>query len=209
MVGTTHFVRNSPFLHIKATCGSTIAVPAHTHKEACAGPGEDGGGLGEDGISCVCGRLCCADGAWRRLIASLRGGSSLVTSADAIPSLKELLREANTSIAPQEAPAELDIPLERFTSAVIVELKNSSPHSAGGRDGGRATHWQVGSGNERFEKLLAAALMRWLTGKAPPGVDDILAFQNLFAAKKPNGGVRPIAVGSFLRRLASSSWVRK
>ena len=56
--------------------------------------------------------------------------------------------------------------------------------------------------------MLTAALVRWVTGKTPPGVNNILAFQNLFAAKKPNGGVRPIAIGSFLRRLALKALAR-
>ena len=44
--------------------------------------------------------------------------------------------------------------------------------------------------------------MRWIEGKTPSELDTILAVQTLFATKKSNGGVRPIAVGAFLRRLA-------
>ena len=107
-----------------------------------------------------------------------------------------------------ESPPDLDIAPDMFADAVMSELKAASPHSAAGRDGGRATHWQVGCGDDRFGQLLASALLRWLQGEAPAALDELLAAQSLFAIRKANGGIRPIAVGAFLRRLGLRAMLR-
>ena len=148
------------------------------------------------------------DGAWRKLLGSLRGGAPLVDTPDAIPALRDLLLERRTGISSQSPPAALNVPLDEFTEAVTRELKDASPHSAAGRDGGRATHWQVGCGDERFQALLAAALLRWVQGHTPPELDEWFSVQSLFAIRKTTGGLRPIAIGTFLRRLGLRALLR-
>lgn len=49
---------------------------------------------------------------------------------------------------------------------------------------------------------LAAVVNLLIQGRAPPSVAPVLAGAGLVALPKPNGGVRPIAVGELLRRLA-------
>ncbi|CAK0900349.1 unnamed protein product, partial [Prorocentrum cordatum] len=119
------------------------------------------------------------DGAWR-LLAALRGGAPMLDSPDD----------------------------DDFQKAVAQELREASPHAAAGRDGSRATHWQVGSGDAHVERLLASTLKHWLDGEAPAELDDIFSRQTLFVLRKSNGGVLPIAVGAFLGRLALRALLR-
>ena len=149
------------------------------------------------------------DGAWRKLLAGLRGGAPLVDSQDAEGDLRNLLLSERSWESRPYVAAIFDISEEEFQAAVARELRESSPHAAAGRDGGRSTHWQAGSGDDRYESLLARALKRWLDGSAPPELDEIFSCQTLYALRKPNGGIRPIAVGAFLRRLALRALLRR
>jgi len=148
------------------------------------------------------------DGAWKRLLSSLRGGLPLAAGIDVEPALRDLLPEENTASASNIAAQGMDVDADMFTQAVARTLRDASPHTAAGRDGGRAAHWQVGSGDDEYEALLAKALLQWLQGDAPRQVDELLSLQNLFALRKPSGGIRPIAVGAFLRRIALKALLR-
>ena len=148
------------------------------------------------------------DGAWRRLLAALRGGAPMLDSPEVVDDLRRLLPEESTADNGARRASAVDIPDDDFRKAVAQELREASPHAAAGRDGSRATHWQVGSGDEHFERLLARALKHWLDGEAPEELDDIFSRQTLFVLQKISGGIRPIAVGAFLRRLALRALLR-
>ena len=115
------------------------------------------------------------DGAWKKLLAGLRGGAPLVDSPKAVGDLRGLLLDESTAAAAPFVAARFDISEEEFQAAVARELRESSPHAAAGRDGGRSTHWQTGSGDKRYEALLTKALQKWLDGTAPPELDVIFS----------------------------------
>ena len=142
------------------------------------------------------------DGAWRRLLAALRGGAPKLDSPDVVDDLRRLLPQESTADHATRNASAVDILDDDFQKAVAQELREASPHAAAGRDGSRATHRQAGSGDEHYERLLASALKKWLDGEALEELDDIFSRQTLFVLQKNNGGARPIAVGAFLQRPA-------
>ena len=102
------------------------------------------------------------DGAWPRLLAAVRGGCSLADGPEVVDDLATLLPDRHSaSVAGPTTEIGLDV--DDFAEAVKKELRGASPHAAGGRDGSRARHWQVGSGDEEFEGTLASTLPRWLS----------------------------------------------
>ena len=137
------------------------------------------------------------DGAWRKLLTSLRGGAPLVSNSNAVPELQSLLNDNSTSIPPQQDPPAVDVSLEKFTAALRAELKDASPHAAGGRDGGRAAHWQVGSGDERYEKLLGAALFRWVEGKRPKSLTTFWQCKPYLLPRKTMAVLGPLLLELF------------
>ncbi|CAK0866371.1 unnamed protein product [Prorocentrum cordatum] len=149
------------------------------------------------------------DGAWKKLLAGLRGGAPLVDSADAEGDLGNLFLTERSWVSRPFVAATFDVSEGDFQAAAARELRESSPHAAAGRHGGRATRWQAGSGDERYVCLLARALKKWLDGEAPPELNEIFFRQTLHALRKSNGGIRPIAVGVFLRRLALRALLRR
>ena len=60
----------------------------------------------------------------------------------------------------------------------------------------------VAGGSEALMTQLTAVVSLLSQGRAPAFVASVLARAGLVALPKPNGGVRPIAVGEILRRLA-------
>jgi len=88
-----------------------------------------------------------------------------------------------------------------------VALKSFSPGSALGLDGLRPLHIQQMVQMSSSEGLPAA-----LAGGVPLPVRHVLLGASLHALRKEDGGLRPIAVGLTLRRLASkiaSCWAMK
>ena len=82
-----------------------------------------------------------------------------------------------------------------------------SSGSAGGPDGLRPQHVlemvnTAGVGQE-LVTAVTAMINLMLAGKCPPEVRATLFGGSLFALRKPAGGLRPIVVGYYWRRLAS------
>jgi hypothetical protein len=89
---------------------------------------------------------------------------------------------------------------------VIAALKTFPPGTAGGRDGLTALHIRhalsVGGSDVLIEDLLGV-VNRALAGDLPPALRPFWARAPITPLLKPNGGIRPIAVGLTLRRLVS------
>lgn len=89
---------------------------------------------------------------------------------------------------------------------VLAALKTFPPGTAGGRDGLTALHIKhalsVGGSDVLLENLLGV-VNRALAGDMPPNLRPYWASAPITPLLKPNGGIRPIAVGLTLRRLVS------
>jgi len=89
---------------------------------------------------------------------------------------------------------------------VIAALKTFPPGTAGGRDGLTALHIRhalsVGGSDVLIEDLLGV-VNRALAGDLPRALRPFWASAPITPLLKPNGGIRPIAVGLTLRRLVS------
>jgi hypothetical protein len=97
-------------------------------------------------------------------------------------------------------------PFQARVENVLAALKTFPPGTAGGRDGLRALHIKhalsVGGSDLLLESLLSV-VNRALAGDIPPALRSLWASAPITPLVKPNGGLRPIAVGLTLRRLVS------
>ena len=86
--------------------------------------------------------------------------------------------------------------------------------SSGGLDGLRPAHLKdltsrsTGEAGIRLVKSLTALTNAALNGEIPACARDSLFGASLTALKKPDGGIRPIAVGTVYRRLAAKTGLR-
>ena len=89
---------------------------------------------------------------------------------------------------------------------VIRAVRSFAPGSAGGQDGLRPQHL-VDLTDRRLTGSLVEALTEFvnivLAGGVPEEVRAVFFGASLFAFKKKDGGIRPIAVGLTLRRLVA------
>ena len=97
-------------------------------------------------------------------------------------------------------------PYQARVEDIMAALKTFSPGTAGGRDGLMALHLKhalsVGGSDLLLENLLGV-VNRALAGDLPPTLRPYWASAPITPLLKPNGGIRPIAVGLTLRRLVS------
>ncbi|XP_055329609.1 uncharacterized protein LOC129582190 [Paramacrobiotus metropolitanus] len=108
------------------------------------------------------------------------------------------------------SPSANDIPaFPPVTAAEVISAVFSFPSgSAGGLDGLRPQHLKdMLSCKDAVESPLCIALCKLINflvaGKLPEVLRPVLFGANLIALSKKDGGVRPIAVGNVLRRLAA------
>ena len=107
---------------------------------------------------------------------------------------------------PTEGNPNFKVSKEKLVKAICSFRKGS----AGGPDGQRPQHLidmtgeVLGQDSERLLDSLLTLLNEIIfPGKIPPTICPIFFGANLMALAKPDGGVRPIAMGMTIRRLAS------
>ena len=97
-------------------------------------------------------------------------------------------------------------PYQAGVEEVLAALKTFPPGTAGGRDGLTALHIKhalsVGGSDLLLDNLLGV-VNRALAGDMPASLRPYWASAPITPLLKPNGGIRPIAVGLTLRRLVS------
>jgi hypothetical protein len=152
----------------------------------------------------------------------LKGAARLLFSNDVLsPDTPDTLSALQTKHPPGPSnPYFLDPPQ---TNQACLEIKNRDVHeaifsfktgSAAGLDGLSPQHLKdltshsVGDAGERLVCSITKLINCMYTGTTNPDIVPILYGANLIALTKKDGGVRPIAVGSTLRRLASKIAVR-
>ena len=103
-------------------------------------------------------------------------------------------------------PSIADLPIVPEVAPDLVAqcLRAFPAETSPGRTGLRVQHLKdacVAGGTDAFLSHLAGVVQLLARGRAPHFVAPVLAGAGLVALPKPNGGVRPIAVGEIMRRL--------
>ncbi|CAK0868110.1 unnamed protein product [Prorocentrum cordatum] len=78
-------------------------------------------------------------------------------------------------------------------------------HSGPGLSGARFEHWAVLRGHEEGTQALTQVLVLILEGRAPEQAMRAILAGRLLPLLKPGGGVRPLACGETLRRMAAKA----
>ena len=97
---------------------------------------------------------------------------------------------------------------QRLVGGIAKYLPSAPNRAAPGPLGSRFEHWKFLSVSPLGHEAAARVLARLLLGGAPVEVVDAHVGATLYALPKASGGVRPIACGSVLRRLAAGGFAR-
>ena len=94
---------------------------------------------------------------------------------------------------------------------ILLALRTFTPGSAGGYSGLMASHLVGDEGPEHMQLLqsLANLCSAFAWGRLPPEANAMLASARLIPLGKKDGGIRPIAVGETVRRLAGKLLVSR
>jgi len=113
------------------------------------------------------------------------------------------------SDSPSPAPSSNESPLCLLESDILAAIKSFVPGSAGGPDGLRPQHLKdltsasAGDAGRRLLTSLTDFANMCLSGRVPAEIQPVFCGAALCALNKKDGGIRPIAVGSTLRRLVA------
>ena len=124
---------------------------------------------------------------------------------------KAEMRAKHPTGRPTEIPAgDIPAPPIRISASQVKKaIKSFKKGTAPGPDGMRPEHLKEAlaavaqNRSSRFQSVLAALVNLLASGGVPEEVAPYLGGANMFAAKKKDGGYRPIAVGNTIRRLVS------
>ena len=105
----------------------------------------------------------------------------------------------------------IHLPLSVVERDIVDSIKSFPAGSAGGIDGLRPQHLkdltnaQSGEAGQRLISRLTDFANVCLSGNVPPSIRSIFCGASLCALNKKDGDIRPIAVGSTLRRLVAKT----
>ena len=148
----------------------------------------------------------------------VKGALRILTSSDDLASpseetiacLKLKHPEAPDNLNLPPCPdEEVELPVQAFGGDIIAAISSFNPGSSGGLDGLRPAHLKdltskaAGEGGVRLISALTALVNQALLGEVPAAVRECFYTASLTALRKTDGGIRPIAVGSVYRRLAT------
>ncbi|CAK0794742.1 unnamed protein product, partial [Prorocentrum cordatum] len=141
--------------------------------------------------------------------AAASGPGKLVVGAEARARLASLFPEAG---APRMPPPPQHQP-ETWEADAAEEaaghLNKFPQHSRPGLTGARFEHWATLRGNANGKEALAQLLAVTMRGEAPPAASRALLGGRRIPLQKPGGGVRPLACGQTLRRIAAKAAMTK
>ena len=149
----------------------------------------------------------------------IRGAIRLAASEDTIAPFDDVTAEALREKHPVRAPSDcLPTPPSKEEESIQLTdtdirstIKSFAPGSAGGPDGLRPQHLKdlttasAGEAGQRLLVQLTKFTNLCLLGRVPVEIQPIFCGASLCALNKQNGGIRPIAVGSTLRRLVAKA----
>ena len=134
----------------------------------------------------------------------------LAQSAETVEKLKEKHPQAHPDSIPPPDPSEGDMCFKTNKDNLLKALHSFKKGAAGGPDGLLPQHLSdmIGEALGEPASKLADTLVTFMNtivypGKVPTEVTETFYGANLIALGKEDGGVRPIAVGFTLRRLAA------
>ena len=142
-------------------------------------------------------------GEYGRAAALLQSPGLAPQTAETARQLQDLLQpRAAPAVAPGRAAAAAGAG-ELFTRKQTVRALRSTPRgSSAALGGGRWEHWRCLLGSPTAVTAFHQVLLRMASGQVPECIAATLALSKLSPLRKNDGGVRPIAAPSLLRRLA-------
>ena len=129
-------------------------------------------------------------------------------TAEALRAKHPVRTASDPSLPP---PSKEETCLHLQDSDIRAAIASFAPGSAGGPDGMRPQHLKdltnasAGEAGRRLLTRLTEFTNLCLTGRVPADIQPIFCGASLCALNKKDGGIRPIAVGSTLRRLVSKA----
>ena len=148
----------------------------------------------------------------------VRGAIRLAASDDTMAPFDDVTAEALRTKHPSRAASDVPPPtpstdncLSLQESDILAAIKSFMPGSAGGCDGLRPQHLKdltsasAGDAGQRLLTQLTEFTNLCLTGRVPAVIQPVFCGASLCALNKKDGGIRPIAVGSTLRRLIAKA----
>ena len=149
----------------------------------------------------------------------IKGAVRLISSDDSFAGYSD---EVTAALREKHPPAPADLaappppdattPTARVTVEQVMDrLKSFSMSSASGPDGIRPGHLLsltskgAGAAGERLQNALTNICNKLISGEVPQSVRPLVFGASLCALSKKDGGVRPIAVGNTIRRLATKT----
>ncbi|CAK9302743.1 unnamed protein product [Gordionus sp. m RMFG-2023] len=147
------------------------------------------------------------------------GALKLASSNDKLAPFDEHTFTLLKKLHPQAFPEDLPIPIksnliEIGKEELIKTVLSFNKNSAGGIDGFRPSYFQflINPKNpyqDSFVNSLIIFSENILNNDLPSQIHQIIFGARLIAFSKPDGGVRPIAIGSFFRRLLAKIIVER
>jgi hypothetical protein len=148
----------------------------------------------------------------------IRGAIRLAASDDTLAPFDDVTAEALRSKHPSRAASDSPIPAPNNYECLLLQqadimaaIKSFMPGSAGGPEGLRPQHLKdltsasAGDAGQRLLFSLLEFANLCLTGRVPAIIQPVFCGAALCALNKKDGGIRPIAVGSTLRRLIAKA----
>ncbi|XP_048488762.1 uncharacterized protein LOC125491265 [Plutella xylostella] len=152
----------------------------------------------------------------------IKGATQLMFSNDSVaPDTPETLQGLQSKHPPQppsaqlpDAPASDSAPLQVLGTDVYGAIMSFRCGSTGGLDGLSPQHLKdllasTGQAGETLLSNLTALINLMLAGKVNTLIAPLMYGARICALNKKDGGIRPIAVGSTLRRIASKVCCRQ
>ncbi|XP_065315420.1 uncharacterized protein LOC135924293 [Gordionus sp. m RMFG-2023] len=147
------------------------------------------------------------------------GALKLASSNDKLAPFDEHTFTLLKELHPQAFPEDLPIPIksnliEIGKEELIKTILSFNKNSTGGIDGFRPSYFQFlinpkNPHKDTFVNSLVILSENILNNDLPSQIHQILFGARLIAFTKPDGGVRPIAIGSFFRRLLAKIIVER
>ena len=141
-----------------------------------------------------------------RATSTLTAPPKFTTNPADLPPLRALFKWSRQQKPPDHAPTppppnNRDTLLPTLTKQLRHYPRNKKP----GPDGSRNEHWATLAHDDKALRSLSVIATRLQHGHAPsPALDAALTTQ-LGAKLKPNGGLRPLAVGTGIRRITATA----
>jgi hypothetical protein len=149
---------------------------------------------------------------------NIRGAIRLAASDDTLALFDDVTAEALRSKHPSRVTYDSPLPMPNNDVCLLLQqgkilaaVKSFMPGSAGGPDGLRPQHLKdlnsasAGDAGQRLLYRLTDFTNLCLTGRVPVVIQPVFCGAALCALNKKDGGIRPIAVGSTIRRLIAKA----